>query len=97
MRRENRRRGRTTTPRRIFPDHDVVTCTVGGNTYWFDPSYGACDWGSSDGARLQYFDDNSLSGFAVGLTAQVKLNGQNVDRYVLLIRKPDTLGGPDLK
>ena len=90
-------KGPNNDPAALFPDHDLVTCTVGGNTYWFDPSYGACDWGSSDPERLQYFDNNSVSGFAVGLTAQVKVNGQTVNRFILLIRKPNTLGGPDLQ
>jgi hypothetical protein len=83
-------KGPNKNPAALFPDHAAVAVTVGNVATWYDPSYGVIDPGTSEAQCLASVD-KQMAGFAVGVTATVKLaNGTQVTRYVLLIRKPSS-------
>ncbi len=99
-------KGPNGNPAAVFSDHGFVQYIGGGNTYWFDPSYGHVYWGNTDDQRLLYLDDNSMSGYSIGIKANIYKSylypGWTGDsnatelRYVLLIRQ-NPVGTLDLK
>ena len=72
----------------IMPTQYVKVHSAGLTPFsWYDPSYGTIIPGTTDPQRLTAVDA-SMEGFAVGVNATVLLNGQKVNRYLILIRKP---------
>ena len=89
-------KGPNNLPASLFGNHQFTVLPItfdfqqgsGATTTWFDPSYGCYYLGTTDVAKDTYFTTNSLSGFvSLFYNATVTLNGNNVTRDVLLIRR----------